>query len=96
MEAYCWSSLIIIQMTFDLYWLEIEACTGVNSDRLNKLLSYTEKGIFTAVCNWVSPSVQSTSPVQWLQAAFNIRGCTFDIAHWKSNVAGKSTQMDLK
>jgi len=28
---------------------------------LNKLLPYTAKGIFTAV--WVSPPVQSTSPV---------------------------------
>jgi len=69
MEAHCWSSLIM-HMTFDLYWLEIEACNGVNSDRLNKLLSYNEKGIFAAIWGVYqsSPLVQSSDcrwPTDW-------------------------------
>ena len=50
--------LLHMYVTFDLYWLKIEACTGVN--RLREQLPYTE-GIFIAVL--VSPPVQSSSLV---------------------------------
>jgi len=52
-----------MHVTFDLYRLEKEACTCVNrlkeaSDRLNKLLPYTEKRPFYGSLG------ESTSPVQ--------------------------------